>query len=61
MLDVLQAAIKRLLDKGASPEDIGAAIRRVIHGPAIALLVSLTKSKVDDAALELLKALFPAE
>ena len=59
MLEKIEAAIERLKAKGATEAEIGAVLRKLIHGPLVALLVSLTPNKADDAALELLKALFP--
>lgn len=60
ILDRLDSAAEHLRAKGTDGAQIGAALKRLIHSPAVALLVSLTPNKADDAALELLKSLFPA-
>lgn len=59
VLDRIEQAITNLKARGASELTIVGAIRAVIHSPAVALLVTLTPNKADDATLELLKALFP--
>ncbi len=60
ILDRLDDAVAKAVTAGKASGDIAAALKRIIHSPAVALLVTLTPNKADDAALELLKALFPA-
>lgn len=60
VLERLETAMKNLKARGVSDGDIAQALKKIVHSPAVALLVALTPNKVDDAALEMLKALFPA-
>lgn len=60
LLDRLDHVAVQLTAAGKAEGDVAAALKRLIHSPAVALLVALTPNKADDAALELLKALFPA-
>lgn len=58
ILDRLENLLKGL--NGTNEAEIGATLKRLIHSPVVALLVKLSPNKADDAALELLKGLFPA-
>ena len=60
LLDRLDETAARLVAAGKANGDVGAAIKRLIHSPAVALLVRLSPTPADDAVLELLKSLFPA-
>lgn len=60
LLDRLDDAVERAKTAGKGQAEVGGALRRLIHSPAVALLVRLSPTPADDAALELLKALFPA-
>lgn len=61
MLDRIEDAIAKLRAKRVAEGDIASALGKIIHSPAVALLVSITPNKVDDAVLEILKGLVPAE
>lgn len=60
IIDRIEQAVARLRERGVADGDIAAAVKRLVHSPAVTLLVALTPNKADDAALEILKALFPA-
>lgn len=60
LLDRLDEIASRLATAGKANEEVGAALKRLIHSPAVALLVRLSPTPADDAVLELLKSLFPA-
>lgn len=61
LLDVMDKLAARVADGRVSEADAGAFVRRVLHGPALALVVRLTPTPLDDLALEFLRAAIPAK
>jgi hypothetical protein len=45
---------------GASDADAASFIKRFVHSPLTALVTKATPTPVDDAVLEILRAMFPA-
>lgn len=60
LLERLEDAVRDATTAGKGEVEVGAALKRLIHSPVTALLVKLTPNPADDAALELLRSLFPA-
>jgi hypothetical protein len=59
LIDRVEQAVARLKARGVADGEVAAVVRRIVHSPAVAMLVRLTPNPADDAALEILKALFP--
>lgn len=60
LLKRLEDTLAALRKRGMKDADLKATFTRILHSPALALLVKLTPNSADNAALELLKVLFPA-
>ena len=59
MLEKIENIIDRLRQRGVGDGKIIEIITRVIHSPAVELIVKLTPNTVDDAVLEILQSLIP--
>jgi len=59
LLDRILKFAERLRASGGNDQSQGELLRRLIHSPLIELAVRSTPNKADDAALMLLRELFP--
>lgn len=59
VLDLIDKLAERVKDGKVSRDDAGGFLRRLIHGPALALVVQLTPTPLDDLALEFLRGAIP--
>jgi hypothetical protein len=59
ILSLILGLYERLKGSGADDRAVGEALRRLIHGPLVALAVRATPNVADDAILAALQALFP--
>ncbi len=60
VLDLVEKVAARVKAGNLTAGDGAAFIRRVVHGPALAFVVKLTPTPLDDLALELFQAIIPA-
>lgn len=60
LFDLIEKVAQQVHDGKVSQADGATFLRRVIHGPAIALVVKMTPTPLDDLLLEFFKVLVPA-
>lgn len=60
LLDLVEDVTAKVSAGKLSESEGFALVRRLVHGPLVALVVRATPTPVDDVVLELLQGLFPA-
>jgi hypothetical protein len=60
-LDLVEGVAERVEKKKLTANDAGVFLRRLVHGPALGLLVQLTPTPLDDLGLDLLRKVLPKE
>ena len=61
LLDLVENVAKQVSANKVSAGNGQAFLKRIIHGPALALVVKLTPNPLDDLALEFFKSVIPKE